>query len=127
MAEMTLGPWLSANDVPTRFYFSGGSMTVLSVFTLTLENGKRYRFEWHHYLGPTFVRKDDEPFAKYPSQRHPMWHSFNTWMKQGMRIDMDHNCIYDPEPITKAPRRRRGDPLEIRILESADVERDDVS
>jgi hypothetical protein len=93
----TYGPVQSADDIKTRFYFPGGGVTLCPVLTLTLPNGKVWRFEWHHYLGPTFLRKDDEPLARYPSERNPMWQTFNLWHNQGKRVDAEGNCIWEPE------------------------------
>lgn len=112
--EPTFGPWLSASDYRTRFYFPGGGMTVLPEFTLTMD-GKAYRFDWHNYLGPTFLRKDGEPLARYPSERHPMWKAFGAWERQGKRVDMAGNCIWEPEPPEPKPvlRHIRGRHFEI--------------
>ena len=88
------GPWLSADDYCPHVRIPNGCMTVMPEFTLTLPNGRVYRFEWHAYLGPTFLRKDGEPLARYPSERNPMWHAFNAWYRQGRKVDADGGCIW---------------------------------
>lgn len=102
-AAAEYGPWLSASDVRTRFRFATGSMTILPEFTLTLADGRRFRFDWHRYLGPTFLGADGEPLARQPGERHPLWPAFTAWTRQGQRIDMDGRCIWDPEPARPPP------------------------
>ena len=83
-----------ANTLRTHFRIPGGSMTVLPVLTLTDHAGQVWRFDWHRYLGPTFLRRDGEPRKKYPGMRCPMWRAFDAWMDQGRRVDADGNCIW---------------------------------
>ena len=42
--------------------------------------GKKYRWEFHEYLGPTFLRKDGEPLVRQPSEKHPVWKEFDKWL-----------------------------------------------
>ena len=43
--------------------------------------GKVWRWQFHHYLGPTFVRANGEPLSKQPGERHPVWEAFYDWME----------------------------------------------
>ena len=38
-----------------------------------------WRWEFHEYLGPTFVDKDGNS-VKCPGENHPVWHAFNAWL-----------------------------------------------
>lgn len=101
---------IDADDITTRHYFPGGSMTVLPLLALKLPSGRVVHFEWHRYCGPNFVRKDGEPWARFPSERHPLWPAFEAWQRQGRRVDEQGNCIWDPEPpLPPRARRRRGE------------------
>ncbi len=44
-------------------------------------SGKLWRWEFHRYLGPTFLRKDGEPRA---NQNPPkaVWTAFERWLKR---------------------------------------------
>lgn len=44
-------------------------------------NGKEYRWEFHEYLGPTFIGKRGEPLKWQPGSRHPVWTVFHQWLK----------------------------------------------
>lgn len=101
--NQTTGPWQSADDIRTRFRIPNGSMTVLPEFRLTLPGGAVYRFDWHRYLGPIFVRTDGEPLARQPSARNPMWKAFAAWDRQGRKVDADGNCIWTQEPPAPEP------------------------
>jgi hypothetical protein len=39
--------------------------------------GKLWRWEFHPYCGPFFVRKDGEPMAVQPSSKSKAWEAFN--------------------------------------------------
>jgi hypothetical protein len=41
----------------------------------------RWRWEFHEYLGPTFVTKDGK-MRKCPGERHPVWREFESWLKE---------------------------------------------
>lgn len=44
--------------------------------------GKRTcRWEFHHYCGPTFLKKNGEPMKKIPSETYPVWDAFGEWLK----------------------------------------------
>ena len=44
-------------------------------------NGRKYRWEFHEYCGPCFLRKDGEPLARQPGEHHPVWPEFSKWLK----------------------------------------------
>lgn len=45
-------------------------------------NGKEWRWDFHEYCGPTFYNKDGEPRKNFPSENHPVWKSFNKWLRK---------------------------------------------
>lgn len=47
----------------------------------TVIAGKTWRWEFHHYLGPTFLRADGEPLVNQPGENHPVWDRFDEWLK----------------------------------------------
>lgn len=98
----------SADTIPADFRVPNGIITILPQFTLTLPSGRVYRFDWHKYLGPTFLRADGEPVARYPSERNPMWEAFNAWDRQGRKVDEAGNCIWRPMPPRAKPAKGRG-------------------
>ena len=42
-------------------------------------NGRQYRWDFHEYCGPLFLRKDGEPLKRQPGEHHPVWDVFNKW------------------------------------------------
>jgi hypothetical protein len=49
--------------------------------------GRRtYRWEFHEYCGPFFLRKDGEALKIQPSEYHPVWLHFEKWLKRYKRI-----------------------------------------
>lgn len=106
--------------------FPGGRITLASrVYEIVAHNGRTYRFEWHTYLGPTFLKKDGEPLEVYPSERHPVWPAFNLWTAQGSLVDQNGRCVWrDAEPeaveLTK-PREEPSDLARRRVAALANV------
>ena len=47
--------------------------------------GRAYRFEMHHYCGPTLLRKDGEMSNRIPGENHPFWWAVTCWDRQGQR------------------------------------------
>ena len=46
-------------------------------------NGREWRWEFHHYCGPQFLRKDGEPLVHQPTdEHHPVWQAFEAWHKR---------------------------------------------
>lgn len=51
--------------------------------THTVKIGKRtWRWEFHHYLGPTFLDHRGEPLKRQPGERSPVWPVFNAWLAE---------------------------------------------
>jgi hypothetical protein len=44
--------------------------------------GRTYRWDFHHYCGPTFLRKDGEMLKHQPGEHHPVWQHFNEWLQK---------------------------------------------
>lgn len=45
--------------------------------------GKTWRWEFHDYLGPTFLKADwDTPLVRQPGEKHPVWDHFDAWLKE---------------------------------------------
>ena len=43
--------------------------------------GKTWRWEFHDYLGPTFLKADWEtPLVHQPNPKHPVWDRFGEWL-----------------------------------------------
>ena len=53
-------------------------------------NGREWRWEFHKYLGPTFLRKDGEPMARFPREGHPVWAAFETWLEGYLGHELPH-------------------------------------
>lgn len=65
-------------------------------------NGRKWRWEFHHYCGPTFLRKDGEPRRKIPSESHPVWDAFGKWLKiyhERRKTAKSHEIVSVSEPI----------------------------
>lgn len=45
----------------------------------TIVNGRKWRWEFHNYLGPTFLDRKGESIAS-PPENHPVWKEFNAWL-----------------------------------------------
>jgi hypothetical protein len=46
-------------------------------------NGKIWRWEFHEWMGPSFLRKDWETFLKrQPGEGSPAWEVFNKWLAE---------------------------------------------
>ena len=46
----------------------------------TVIGGRTYRWDYHSYCGPTFLRKDGEPMVRQPGPAHPVWDAFQEWL-----------------------------------------------
>lgn len=45
-------------------------------------DGKTWRWEFHDYLGPTFLKKNGEPRkCQFPTNKK-VWAAFNKWLKE---------------------------------------------
>jgi hypothetical protein len=61
---------------------SSAIVTVADSYGECVIAGKTWRWEFHNYLGPTFLRKDGEMLKNQPSERHPVWDKFNEWLTE---------------------------------------------
>jgi hypothetical protein len=74
----------------------GCILTIHPAYDLTLPDGRVWRFEFHKFLGPTFLRKDGEPRARPPAERHPVWDAYGLWEAQGRRVDAGGKALWTP-------------------------------
>jgi hypothetical protein len=45
-------------------------------------NGKLWRWEFHEYCGPLFLKKNGDPLKNQPmTETHPAWTPFEAWLK----------------------------------------------
>jgi hypothetical protein len=85
-----------ASDVPHDHRVGNCVITIHPDYALTLTDGTVWRFDFHKYLGPTFLRKDGEPRTRPPGERNPVWDAYGLWEKQGRRVDAQNNAIWEP-------------------------------
>lgn len=71
------------------------------------ETGRRWRFEDHHYCGPSVVNRRGEPVASQPGERSPYWRAVLAWIDQGRLLDVDGVCFWQ-KPLKPVPYRDRG-------------------
>jgi hypothetical protein len=43
-------------------------------------NGRVWRWDFHNYLGPTFIKKDGSMLKNQPGENHPVWNAFADWL-----------------------------------------------
>lgn len=49
----------------------------------TVKIGRRtWRWEFHEYLGPTFLDHRGEPLKRQPPEGSPVWPVFNAWLQE---------------------------------------------
>ena len=74
-------------------------------------NGKVWRWEFHDYLGPGFLRKDGELLKDQPKENSPAWDPFYDWY-YSIKPELDkfprpyeftegYKRIYEPEFMDK--------------------------
>ena len=51
-------------------------------FGSAIVNGHEWRWEFHRYLGPLFLRKDGEPRACQCPTIPAVWDAFNNWLAE---------------------------------------------
>jgi hypothetical protein len=44
--------------------------------------GRTWRWDFHEYLGPTFVDKHGNMLKRQPGENHPVWDAFATWLTE---------------------------------------------
>lgn len=68
-------------------------------------NGKKWRFEDHHYCGPIVLGKCGEPLAVQPPEDSPFWEAVDLWYAQGKRTSDPKTgeiwCKWDRPKIQK--------------------------
>ncbi len=42
--------------------------------------GRKYRWEFHEYCGPFFLRADGNSMKIQPRENHPVWPHFDKWL-----------------------------------------------
>lgn len=47
------------------------------------KTGRLYRFEWHNYLGPTFLNKKDEELKRVPKEA---WAALEVWTRKHPKL-----------------------------------------
>ncbi len=45
-------------------------------------NGRKWRWEFHDFCGPSFLKKNGDPRDCQPGEKHPVWKAFNKWFKK---------------------------------------------
>jgi hypothetical protein len=61
---------------------AGGIVTVADVF----EHGG-FTFEFNRRIGPVLLRRDGEPYARQPGEKHPFWKAFDEWHAANVKPD----------------------------------------
>lgn len=49
-------------------------------------NGRVYRWDFHEYCGPFFLRADGECIKRQPGEHHPVWPHFERWLKRYRKV-----------------------------------------
>jgi len=67
--------------------FKGGAifMDFPDAFAQGKHKGRLYRWSFHEYLGPLFLRKDGEPLVRQPGEKSGAWMAFGRWQKTRSR------------------------------------------
>ena len=58
-----------------------GILTVPDIFTVTDANGREWRFDYHHYLGPSVLKANGDPRERQPGIKSSFWPAFSAWAK----------------------------------------------
>lgn len=62
-------------------------------------NGKTWRWSFNPRFGPLFLKMDGMPMERQPTERNPVWKSFEVWLDkwikkvEGARRDRRNNKI----------------------------------
>lgn len=57
-------------------------VTVSDDYGEAMVNGRKWRWEWHHYCGPMFVNKDGNARRRLPGEKHAVWKAISRWEKR---------------------------------------------
>lgn len=69
--------------------------------------GRTYRWEYHEYCGPCFIRRDGEPLVNQPGEHHPVWPAFYQWLDR-YKAKRKHAKPSDCLHLTAADHRAGG-------------------
>ena len=61
----------------------GGSAVIISVpdaYGEAVVNGRTWRWDFHEYCGPTFLRANGDLLTRQPGEHHPVWKAFEAWL-----------------------------------------------
>ena len=86
---------VNAMEQPHDFRIPNGVVSISPTYALRMPDGRVHEFDFHKYHGPTFLRKDGEPRARYPGERNPLWKAYQLWCDQGYRVDSEGNALWD--------------------------------
>ena len=66
---------------------STGIVTYCNEYTVTGKSGREYTFEWHDYLGPTFLTKTGRMMVieRIPQEA---WDAFGAWWKATIKPNL---------------------------------------
>lgn len=67
-----------------KIQFQDGTIGFIDYCDATGEcilNGKKYQWEFHNYLGPTFLKQNGDPLIRQPGENHSVWKEFEKWYK----------------------------------------------
>lgn len=45
-------------------------------------NGRTWRWTFHEYCGPFFIKKDGSDLKRQPGENHPVWKFLEAWFKK---------------------------------------------
>lgn len=63
-------------------HVGGAIVTVSDGEGSAVVNGRTWRWDFHEYLGPTFVNKHGEMLKRQPGPRNPVWPAFEQWVRE---------------------------------------------
>lgn len=53
-------------------------------------NGKLWRWDFHEYCGPLFLKKNGDPLKNQPmTENHPAWAPFEAWLRDRSKSSED--------------------------------------
>jgi hypothetical protein len=68
--------------VGNGFHISMGNETVI----LRDADGRQWLMEWHHYFGPSAVKKNGDPMKNQPGEHSRFWVIAKLWHDQGCKV-----------------------------------------
>lgn len=64
-----------------------GIICVDPLYRIRDKKGKVWIFEYHFFCGPTVLRKDLEPFKRFPGEKSPFWDALEKWLDGGQKVE----------------------------------------